>query len=292
MSEIKWIKLSTEIFNDEAIELIEQMPEGDAILVIWFKLLVKAGQVNDCGLIYLRKDLPYTEEMLATVFHKPLTVIKLALRTFEQFGMIEVTDENAIMLSNWEKYQNVATLDKIREDARLRKQKQREKQKLLATAPVKEEKDEFSEIVSKWCGYKEEKGNRLNDIARQEFKKKLSKISRDDVSVARQIVDKAIANNWNNVFELDEAETKKILRAEFEENRRKEFEQAKIEREINAQNFQKMKDAICDKESAIAYVNKNVPVSMLKYSKVFQELSAKYDFSMQDVIEDIQKGDL
>lgn len=288
MSEIKWIKLSTEIFNDEAIELIEQMPEGDAILVIWFKLLVKAGQVNDCGLIYLRKDLPYTEEMLATVFHKPLTVIKLALRTFEQFGMIEVTDENAIMLSNWEKYQNIATLDKIRQDTRNRVAKFREKQKLLATAPVKEEKDEFSEIVSKWCGYKEEKGNRLNDIARQEFKKKLSKISRDDVSVARQIVDKAIANNWNNVFELDEAETKKILRAEFDKNQKIELQQQIEEKEKSANEQQTMFEAINDKKTAIEYLHKYYPVATLKHSKMFQQLAQKYDFS----IEEVQKGDL
>ena len=33
MAEIKWIKITTSIFDDEAIKVIEQMPEGDAILV-------------------------------------------------------------------------------------------------------------------------------------------------------------------------------------------------------------------------------------------------------------------
>ena len=39
MAEIKWIKIATNIFDDEKLLLIETMPEADAIIVIWFKLL-------------------------------------------------------------------------------------------------------------------------------------------------------------------------------------------------------------------------------------------------------------
>jgi len=34
MAEVKWIKLSTQMFKDEKIKLIEQMPEADTILII------------------------------------------------------------------------------------------------------------------------------------------------------------------------------------------------------------------------------------------------------------------
>jgi chromosomal replication initiator protein len=47
--------------------------------------------------------------MLATVFNRPLTTIQLALRTFEEFGMIEIVND-VIHVSNWEKYQNVDVL--------------------------------------------------------------------------------------------------------------------------------------------------------------------------------------
>ena len=46
MADIKWIKITTDIFNDEKILLIEQMPEADTLLVIWFKLLCMAGRQN------------------------------------------------------------------------------------------------------------------------------------------------------------------------------------------------------------------------------------------------------
>lgn len=126
--EIKWIKLSTDIFNNRKIRQLEQMPDGDALIVIWLKLLTLAGNVNDGGLIYFTHDIPYTEQLLATQFNKSPTLIQLALSTFEKFEMIEIIDD-MIHVSNWEKYQNVEEMEKIRGQNRLRKQKQREREK-------------------------------------------------------------------------------------------------------------------------------------------------------------------
>lgn len=130
-SEVKWIKLSTQMFEDEKIRLIESMPEADTLLIIWVKLLAQAGKTNASGYIYLAENIPFTVEMLSTIFNRPLTVVRLALNTFQQFGMIEITDDNYISICNWEKHQNIEGLDKIREQNRLRKQKEREKKKLL-----------------------------------------------------------------------------------------------------------------------------------------------------------------
>ena len=129
MAEVKWIKIATDIFDNQKIKIIESMPEGDAIIVIWFKILMLAGNVNDGGSVYFTKDIPYTDQMLATVFNRPLTTIQLALNTFEKFGMIEVVDD-VIQLSNWEKYQNVDGLEKIREQNRIRVARHRERKKL------------------------------------------------------------------------------------------------------------------------------------------------------------------
>ena len=130
MSEIKWIKLSTDIFNNRKIRQIESMPDSDAILVIWFKILALSGTINESGMLMITKDIPYTDEMLANQFGRPVNTVRLALKTFEQFGMIEVTD-NIFRVSNWEKYQNVEELEKIREQTKKRVAKHREKQRLL-----------------------------------------------------------------------------------------------------------------------------------------------------------------
>ena len=130
MGKVQWIKLSTDVFDNKKVKQIEAMPEGDAILVIWFKLLVLAGKINDNGMVYFTEDIPYTEDMLSVEFGKPIQTVRLAINTFVRFGMIEVTDD-VFKLSGWEKYQNVDGLERIREQNRERKRRQRERQKAL-----------------------------------------------------------------------------------------------------------------------------------------------------------------
>ncbi|MFS0904154.1 phage replisome organizer N-terminal domain-containing protein [Priestia aryabhattai] len=138
-SNVKWIKLSTQMFEDEKIRLIESMPEADTILIIWVKLLAQAGKTNASGYIYLAENIPFTDEMLATIFNRPLPTVRLALTTLERFGMIEINENQMICISNWEKHQNVQGLDKIREQTRQRVARHREQKKLEVTESVTEE---------------------------------------------------------------------------------------------------------------------------------------------------------
>lgn len=130
MSDVKWIKMATDLFDNRKIKQIESLPDGDAIIVIWVKILCLAGSINDDGFVYFTKEIPYTEQMLSTQFNRPIATIQLALRTFEQFGMLEIIDD-MLHISNWEKYQNVEGMEKIREQTRARVAKHREKLKQL-----------------------------------------------------------------------------------------------------------------------------------------------------------------
>ena len=135
MSEIKWIKITTDIFDDEKICLIDALPDPDAILVIWFKIIVLAGKLNKNGVLAISPNLVYTDEMLATRFKRPLNTVRMALGIFERFGMIEVI-EGVITLPNWEKHQNIDGMEKIKEQTRKRVARHREKQKELALGNV------------------------------------------------------------------------------------------------------------------------------------------------------------
>ena len=135
MSEIKWIKITTDIFDDEKICLIDALPDHDAILVIWFKILALAGKHNRNGLLMMSDKVHYTDEMLATIFRRPLNTVRMALGVFEQFGMVEIID-GVITLPNWEKHQNIDGMEKIKEQTRNRVARHREKQKNLALGNV------------------------------------------------------------------------------------------------------------------------------------------------------------
>ena len=113
MSDVQWIKITTDMFEDEKIDFIQSLPESDAIIVIWVRLITMAGKCNSNGYIFLSENIPYDENMLAHKFRKPVNVIKLALLTFVRLNMIEDTDKG-IILTNWEKHQNIDGLDKIR----------------------------------------------------------------------------------------------------------------------------------------------------------------------------------
>lgn len=129
MSDVKWIKLATNVFDNRKIRQIEILPNGDSIIVIWMKLLCLAGNVNDKGSVYLTNEIPYTEQMLSTQFGRPLTTIQLALKTFQEFGMIDIIND-IIHISSWEKYQNVEGMEKIREQTRVRVARCRENKKV------------------------------------------------------------------------------------------------------------------------------------------------------------------
>lgn len=130
MAEVKWIKIVPDVFDDDKIKLIENMPDGDSIIVVWFKLLCLAGKQNRDGFLMLNDKIAYTEEMLSTIFRRPISTVRFALKTFEQFDMINIID-GAVCITNWEKHQNVDRLAEIREYNRLAQQKSRSKKKLL-----------------------------------------------------------------------------------------------------------------------------------------------------------------
>lgn len=138
MAEVKWIKIVTDIFDDEKVLLIESLPDSDGLIVIWFKLLCLAGKQNNSGVFLMNNRIPYTEEMLAAIFRRPLSTVKLALKTFEDFGMIEVVD-GVIVIPNWDKHQSLDQLELAREQTRKRVAKHRERQKQIALGEGKEE---------------------------------------------------------------------------------------------------------------------------------------------------------
>ncbi|WP_202975270.1 phage replisome organizer N-terminal domain-containing protein [Vallitalea guaymasensis] len=136
LSEVKWIKITTNIFDDEKIKIIDTYPARDEILVIWFKLLALAGKSNQNGFLFMNDKIPYTKEMLAAIFNRDIKSIQMALALFQKFGMIEIVENELISITNWDKHQNTDGLDKIREQTRNRVAKHRQKKARLLTSNV------------------------------------------------------------------------------------------------------------------------------------------------------------
>ncbi|QFG05729.1 replisome organizer [Bacillus phage 035JT001] len=121
-------------FDDERIKLIESLPSGDETLIIYFRMLAVACKSDAGGFLILNRTIPYTDDMLAALFGRSLQVVRYALNTLIQFGMIEEADEG-FKVDEFQKWLMDDEQRKI--ENRKRVAKHREEQKNLP-APVEE----------------------------------------------------------------------------------------------------------------------------------------------------------
>lgn len=126
MSEVKWIKIASDIFEDEKIKLITGK-NADSIILIWFKLLCLAGRLNNRGIFIIGKK-PYDIKMFADAFGRKESLVKEAFQTFDELEMIELID-GIVTLPNWEKHQASDALERKRERDKEYKAKIRENKK-------------------------------------------------------------------------------------------------------------------------------------------------------------------
>jgi predicted phage replisome organizer len=128
MSEISWIKLDTGIWTNPKIVQIRSLPGGNTLVLLWILLLTVAGRANARGELLLTQKLPYDEKTLANELGFPVKTVRSALDAFERFDMIRVQD-GVIRIADWEGHQNLDGMEIIREQNRIRKQKQRDRER-------------------------------------------------------------------------------------------------------------------------------------------------------------------
>lgn len=174
MADVKWIKIVTDIFDDEKILLIETMPEADSIIVIWFKLLVLAGRQNNSGVFMFNDCMPYTDEMFSAIFRRKLATVKLALKTFEEFGMIKIIN-NAVTIPNWSKHQTLDQVEKKAEYMRNYMREKRKEQKQIAECKTNSKTNSKANVS---CADKEIDKDIDRDKEKEIYKEKESKPKR------------------------------------------------------------------------------------------------------------------
>lgn len=250
--QVKWIKICTDIFDDEKILLIESLPDCYAIITVWFKLLCLAGKQNNCGVFMFNDKMPYTEKMLATVFRMNEATVSLAIQTFEQFGMVEIVD-GVITIPNWGKHQALDKIESKNEYMREYMKEYRAKQKLLTECKTNSkanvssiEKDKERELRDENKDIKRKKSSfdsLLDDISDDELRNlyyefidmrkkikspitseralkmiinKVNELEPSDTERQKKMLENAIVNNWKSVYPLKEETKKETPKASYD----------------------------------------------------------------------------
>lgn len=175
MADVKWIKITTDMFDNRKIRHLRRLPDGNNIVLIWVMLLTMAGRCNASGMIFLTENIPYSPKMLADELGFEESTVQLALRALEELNMI-VANNGFFTIAGWEEHQNVEGLEKIREQNRLRKRKQREKTKLLDNPS----RDGHGTVTQ---GHATDKEKEEDVEAEEEKNDKIDKIDKIDKSV-------------------------------------------------------------------------------------------------------------
>ena len=130
MAQVKWVKITTDMFDNRKIKHLRKLPDGNNIVLIWVMLLTMAGRCNAGGMIFLTENIPYTTKMLADELGFEENTVKLAIGALEQLNMVQ-TDNGYFTIAGWEEYQNIEGMEKIREQTNKRVAAYRKRQKAL-----------------------------------------------------------------------------------------------------------------------------------------------------------------
>lgn len=133
MSEAKkyfWLKLKRDFFKRHDIQIIEAMPNGKDYILFYLKLLCES--VDHEGKLRFSEQIPYNEQMLATITNTNVDVVRSAIEAFTQLHMMEMLDDGTYFMSEVDKMIGSTSQDEYtRESTRLRVQRYRERQKAL-----------------------------------------------------------------------------------------------------------------------------------------------------------------
>ena len=131
MADVKWIKLTTDMFDNRKIKHLRRLPDGNNIVLLWIMLLTMAGRCNAGGMIFLTENIPYTTKMLADELGFEENTVKLGVQSLESLNMIVANDEY-FTITGWEEYQNTDRLAELRAKDRERKRLKRAEVKALS----------------------------------------------------------------------------------------------------------------------------------------------------------------
>ncbi|EKQ56208.1 MULTISPECIES: phage replisome organizer N-terminal domain-containing protein [unclassified Clostridium] len=131
MGDVKWVKFEVGMYDDTKLKILDDMENRDLYHYVWTRSLVLAGKINRGGYLYITDNMPYTIKTLAIEFNRSVDEIKAAYKMLRKLEMIELTEDKAFRIKNWEKHQNVEGMERARQLSNNRVAKCRAKKKEL-----------------------------------------------------------------------------------------------------------------------------------------------------------------
>ena len=92
-----WLKLKRDFFKRHDIRIIENMPNGKDYILFYLKLLCES--VDHDGKLRFSTEIPYNENMLATITDTNVDIVRQAVKIFTELNMMEVMDDGTYYMN-------------------------------------------------------------------------------------------------------------------------------------------------------------------------------------------------
>ena len=92
-----WLKLQKDFFERQDIQIVEAMPNGKDYILFYLKLLCKS--VEHDGILRFNEQIPYSEEMLATITRTNIDLVRSSVGVFTQLHMMELWDDGTLFMN-------------------------------------------------------------------------------------------------------------------------------------------------------------------------------------------------
>jgi predicted phage replisome organizer len=96
-----WLKLKRDFFKRHDIQIIEDMHNGKDYILFYVKLLCESVDHN--GELRFNEEIPYNDEMLATITRTNIDIVRSAIKIFTKLQMMEMLDDGTIYMREVQK---------------------------------------------------------------------------------------------------------------------------------------------------------------------------------------------
>lgn len=97
-----WLKLKRDFFKRHDIWILDCMPNGKEIVLLYIKLLVES--IDHGGRLRFNDDIPYTPEMLASLFRMTAENMDSALKIMKDLELMKIESDGTIIMTKFEDF--------------------------------------------------------------------------------------------------------------------------------------------------------------------------------------------
>lgn len=127
-----WLKLNQNFFDSSEIKVLKSMENGSDYIVFWQELLLSSlsytEETQKIGLLAFKENIPWSQDLMESVFGYSKEIITGALNIFQKLGMVTITESGEIWANSFQEMVGSETTEA------LRKREYRAKTKELETS--------------------------------------------------------------------------------------------------------------------------------------------------------------